>query len=264
VAMIKNDSNENGNLSLWSLIYYSTKSAKQFILLVSLIAITMALFVGVAYGIISILNGKKVVIEQTPSGGLIYKVGNEETLSFLLSASVPWANTSFHLRGGDRLTFRASGTVNTAFHHLIHSAETDSMPSEPWIGPDGIPNDKLHLKQDIYRERYRVMPTSNYGALIGGIGTATAPPSRIEDMFLIGSENEITVPPNKSGYLWLIVNEVMLTPDHPDAYEVPKESSEKGYAVPRKFQDLKAESYWNVWYDDNIGDFFVTVKKESR
>jgi hypothetical protein len=247
--------------SLWGLLYICTSSAKKMFLLLSFFVLCSLILLITIYFGLELITKKRVQIIQTNSGGLIYKIGNEETLSFLVSASETWAKTDFAVQAGDKLEFRVSGKVNTAIHHLVKAAEKDTKPDPPWIGPDGVPEDMLRSKQDKYRKNFLLLPDAPYGALIGSIGHEIIRPDNSSKKFLIGSRSQITLSEDQTGYLWLSVNEIILNKDRRLAYDVPENERDLGYKTPRSFDEIAKEEYWNLWYDDNVGYYFVNVKK---
>jgi hypothetical protein len=53
----------------------------------------------------------------------------------------------------------------------------------------------------------------------------------------------------------------MLAPDRRLAYEVPADHRSPAYKVPRTFDEIAHDRYWNLWFDDNVGSFLVIVRK---
>lgn len=201
---------------------------------------------------------------QTESGGIVYKVGPEETLSFLLSASAPWASTKFFVRRGDHLHITASGKVSLAIHHLVESAHSDTRPLHGWVGPDGLLEGRkirLFESQDSWREQYLLVPEKPYGALVAAITQSDHPPGSEDTVFLVRREWKGEAP--ASGFLWFAVNDVILGPDRELAYDIPAEHKSATYSVPRTFEEIVADQYWNLWYDDNVGSFLVIVRRKN-
>lgn len=248
--------------TFWDFAHFMLSDWRSAQHLLVLLLVISVIFLLIWWSALRIAGWYKFEVYQTPAGGIIYRTGQDETLSYLLSASAPWGSTGFKVKKGEFLQIRASGKVDLAVHRLIEAAISDQRPLHAWVGPDGMSdlNKLLLRKQDVWRQKWLLVPDKPYGALIVGISPDNYPPSDRHNIWIAGSEWNGQTP--ESGVLWFAVNDVLLTPDSKDAYEIPFEHKEEGYDVPRKFDDIAKDQYWNVFFDDNIGSFMVTVKKE--
>jgi hypothetical protein len=258
---LKTSQNATGK-TFWDLAHYMLSDWRSVPHFLSILLIVGIIFLLIWWAALGIAGWHKFEVYQTPGGGIIYRTRQDETLSFLLAASAPWSSTNFEVKKGDILRIRASGRVNLAIHHLIEAANSDQRALHAWVGPDGMSdlNRLLLKKKDIWRERYLLVPGKPDGALIVGVSSNNLPPSDSKNIWYAGSEWDGQAP--ESGFLWFAVNDVLLTQDSKDAYEVPPEHKEPEYLVPRKFEDIAKDQYWNIWFDDNVGSFMVTVKKD--
>jgi len=249
--------------STWSNLAYAILTEKWamlrfFVFITGLCFAAIMVWVSVLY----IAKKQRLEITQTEKGGVIYRVGSDETLTFLLSASEPWSSTGFSVRQGDSLAIRASGRVCLALHHLVDNVRDHNPPSHPWVAPSGLSaNEEMHLgKQDMYRMQYLLVSNAPYGALIAGVGSFDTPPRSTNDIWEVGKSWDGKAP--KTGVLWLAVNDVLLRPDTPLGYDVPREYQDTNYKIHGSFSNILSQKYWNVYYDDNIGAFSVTVKRD--
>lgn len=199
----------------------------------------------------------QVVVKD--SGAIILSTKRTaKTGLFLLNASggidSPWINTGISIMSGQKLTITASGRICLAAHHMRLAEYTDIPPPHPWVGPEGLRGETVFpprtlRQEDADRARYQVAPNIEYGRLIGVISDET--PNNSLKILNIGKKNSFTS--DASGYLWLTVNDIWLSPA--TINEVAGKSDEWRAGILRN-------RYWNVWYDDNAGSFLVTVELE--
>lgn len=243
-----------------------------------------------------ILTEKQITarIVYSKTGALGIASDGKETYVIALSPNgsydSPWVNTGIELRTGDRVRVRASGRISLAFHHIVEAANGDTVPSHPWIGPEGLdPKSKYPLrnlrKVDDYRARGLLMPDASWGCLLGQI-SATGPttrPSEPEKVIKVGKD--LTLGIEQKGSLYLTVNEIWLDASMIDIYAPPLADSGDDYydgevtpgnpttkpngrtvrSMRDRFQKLIVDKYyWGVWYDDNAGSFAVVVEVERR
>jgi hypothetical protein len=92
-------------------------------------------------------------------------------------------------------------------------------------------------------------PGRSTGRLIGTV--ADEVPNHPKEILNIGRKNNFTS--NMSGNLWLTVNDIWLDPE--TVKQIQGKTDEWKLAI-------STNRYWNVWFDDNTGAFFVTVEIE--
>lgn len=257
---------DSGGKTLWDLVYFLLSDWKGLPHLIGILAVISGVFLVVWWISLYAARSNQLEITQTEGGGIIYRVGREETLSFLLAASAPWDSPKeFIVKQGEWLRIRASGKVNLAIHHLVTAAENDTRPRHFWVGPDGMSEKNFNLlqKQDRWRSQYPLVPRKPYGSLIAGISNnKDVPPTSNDPIWYVGSDWEGPAP--GGGILWFAVNDVLLTPNIPrEAYEVPEAEREGDYILKGNWDDIGGGKYPNLWFDDNLGAFMVIVKKDK-
>jgi len=249
--------------SLWDVVDSASTNWRRFLGLSALAFVVVALVL-----VILLLSGyafrdSGLEMELLGEGGFVIKAGNSETMSFLLSASSPWANTGYQIVAGDSLTIRASGRVCMAVHRLIEHAQKDTRPEHAWVGPSGMTDEMRVLRKmrDTCRQRYLIEPDLPYGALLGGIstdGTVQEP----DTVFLVKDSFDGIAP--GSGYLWFAVNDVILNPRNVRAAYDTCGTLDPQDTLARTANDIQSERYWDIWYDDNIGSYLVRVQTSRK
>ncbi len=116
---IGTDEGDNSRMTLWSLVDRVITDWRRFVYFVGALIVVTALIVGGVWGVLRVAAWNRLEISQTATGGLIYRVGPEQTLTFLLSASSPWAPAEMYVKKGEHLRITASGQVSLAIHHLV-------------------------------------------------------------------------------------------------------------------------------------------------
>lgn len=174
----------NTGRTFWDLVYFLISDWKRLPQLLLSLVIVGGFLLGVWALGLYVARSNRVEVVQTDEGGIIYRVGKEETLSFLLAASSPWAAPAapdkFKVEKGEMLHIRASGRVNLAVHHLVDAANKDDLPRHFWVGPEGMneENFKRLKRQDRWRKQFLLVDKQPYGALIAGISSNDQPPSK--------------------------------------------------------------------------------------
>jgi hypothetical protein len=260
---IKTSSTENVGKTPWDVVYFLLSDWKGFPHLISIILGIGVLFTLIFWLVMDIANRNDVEMVQPSGGGTIIRVGKKETLSFLLSASAVWDSPKeFKVKEGEMLNITASGKVNLAIHHLVAAANNDTEPAIIWNDPEGIPNDKIEKpehKYHKYRMKGLIVPEKcQYGSLVAVITKDDKTlPTKNDNPWCVGIKWNEKAP--KSGVIWFAVNDVLLDENSKEIYEVPIES----YKPPRKWADIEKEKYWDLFFDDNIGEFMITVNKHD-
>jgi hypothetical protein len=183
----------------------------------------------------------------------------KKTAVFQLSSNggidTPWIDTEIPIEEGKKFTITASGRVCLAFHHMRQGEYTDAPPPHPWVGPEGLVEDKTlpprTLRQeDSDRAKYKVHKELGYGRLIGVISNEV--PDKSAEIIDVGKKLT-NYESHRSGRLWLTVNDIWL--DRSIVNSITDKTDEWKADIIRK-------NYWNVWYDDNAGSFLVTIEFE--
>lgn len=236
-------------------------------------------------------------LEVTDAGSVrVRSPGRKTTTLILLSPTgngnlTPWTATGVWVAAGDELRVSASGKICLAHHRLIGSADGDTPPPQPWIGPEGLPPPfsamagvtteqivsdgnlpRTIRPQDFARSNHTIaarsgLPSVAQGALLGFVTSEENPPPWLpngekEHAQVIGRRSEFKA--RRSGQLFLAVNDVWLSGTSRD-HDVYLEGHKGKAAIDKEkeWQDrIVKGNYWNVWYDDNGGAFSVTIEAD--
>jgi hypothetical protein len=235
-------------------------------------------------------------IEITTKAGTInLKKGNKQDAILLLNPvgddkNSAWIKTGIIVKEGDQVIITASGRVNTSLKRVIMAAQTDEQMESPWVGPEGS-----KLEDDYFKDRnkYKLLPDKNgayygYGMLLAAIKDSKSQikPDNIEP---IGESKTFTATTN--GELMLTVNDIWLSSDMKEVYVPPfneesflyylklaqiqnalngdfnswskttqdKKAKEEYQKRLKKWHTIVERKNWNLWYNDNIGAFSVSV-----
>src|SRR5262249_1057583 len=127
------------------------------------------------------------------------------------------------------------------------------------------------------RDKLKVNPQEEMGALLAllvaqGDPAPGAINPRPQGIASIGKRGKISNTKSVSGRLWWTVNDSVLnnSPESRGAYVGPplvvpidpKEEDEREKRV-RQWDYIVKNQYWNMWYDDNIGNFLVQIEIDS-
>lgn len=202
----------------------------------------------------------------------------------------PWVRTGIDVKPNDTINIQASGSVHTALKKLIVISQTDMAPNpeqyQSWSTPEGYV--KRHNDWEAKRKDLKLVPEAPYGRLVAAVWDKENPVPK-ETRKAIGTKYEFKI--KHKGELVLAVNDSLLAIDKKNLYVYPNndvnkplydvmlkeingdainswsekkiiEEREKLYLEKEKAW-TKIEQYgnWTVWFDDNIGEFFVSITK---
>lgn len=201
----------------------------------------------------------------------------------------PWVRTGIHVSPKDTVKIEASGTVHTALKKLIDIAQTDMSLNpdqfQSWVDQQGDPGQSNNW--DEKRKKLRLLPEQNYGALVAAIWDGKSP-VKDDTKGSIDEKKQFEV--KREGELVLAVNDILLNENVKDLYALPIKDNAPYYRsrlidkygkvvdswakdkVIEKSRELyqeKVESWvqieqysrWTIWFDDNVGQFFVSITK---
>ena len=208
-----------------------------------------------------------ITVRVTDSGAVeISTTKSTKTAMFLLSPNggedSPWIDTGITLTPGNNVTITASGKICMAYHHMVESAQWDTLPPVPWTGPEGLSEKaafppKSYRTEEAARKAYRVatdLPPGRLVAIVSSERPSSDPTetTKTEEGKPLDIGKKQTFTTKSTGHLWLTVNDIWLDPNMADAYK-PQTPAE----YKTKIEDPR---YWNIWYDDNAGSFLVTIE----
>ncbi|MBN1639406.1 MAG: hypothetical protein JW866_10590 [Ignavibacteriales bacterium] len=248
--------------------------------LIAVIVIWCVIFFSV---LILIKNYQEIGVQFTlnDKGFPVIAINNAPRIaSVAVPANQVWVNTGLEFEPGQKAILHATGSVNLAIHHLVEAAELDFKPKFPWVGPDGSTingMEKVYGTTGVYKDRSKVKLDSAapYGFLLAYIGPKSKmPPSmynpRPSEIKKVGNYGEIeySSEQNEKGILYLVVNDDVLGPNDRDIYISNEKARKTSYGINApttvemnsRWIEIEKENYWNIWYDDNIGNFVVHVQ----
>lgn len=203
------------------------------------------------------------------------------TTFFSVPASSFWYDTGLEIPPQAKVSIEAQGSVHLSANDLISSVKDGIKPNMKWTDPEG---DSIVKNKPIHRHMKRMAmdSTAKYGRLLASLYPSKAkyppgidnPNPSDNQIFNIGSQNSFANTSGKNCRLYLIVNDNFIDPRDSvrfKGYFVGNEEIWKKMALQpcsiankiqentTKFNNIRNEQYWNIFYDDNIGNFFVKV-----
>lgn len=199
-----------------------------------------------------------------------------------------WANSGVYVKKGDVITIRASGKSHTAIHHLYEDVKNNVKLRDEWTTSEGAVRT---LSVDKARAKYRIWDGMPADALVMQIIPEEVimsdtlnrlrqyylrrdkyrykdSNSREDDLvndttniYYIGKER-VDLRVNHDGYMHFAVNDIVVTTLVADA--MIKNNDKEGLNLKgNEMQDYKKWRYANVWYDDNLGSFLITIERKK-
>ncbi len=250
--------------------FYSALDNKTtFIRLVIFILIMLSIIFGGLH--LFLFNPKSnLTITITETGATVIKIKNQTvTAQFLLPASARWTNTGISFEPKSVVEITASGMVHLGLKSLYVAADTDRKPDWAWCTPKGL-DFTSSRPRDVSRRNFLITPEAPVGAIIGYFQKDGDPEpgmqnQRPQNLITIYERTEITYP-DYHAKLWLIINDVMLDPrrieESKNAYFGPMEALTPLKRVEKdsSWSYIVSKSYWDIWYDDNLGNYLVQLR----
>jgi hypothetical protein len=203
----------------------------------------------------------------------------------IVPANQLWVDTGIVLKPGETIKLSASGQINLAVHRLVEAANEDRVPWYGWVGPEGKELPKAENPPTIYIRRQEaqllIHPESKPGCLLMYLGSEGQPPPdkrdpRPKDIMAIGrGPKQYRNESKQNQQIYLTVNEKLLanTDKAREAYVGTQAEIDATYGLnsdgtPRftleqlekRYKYVIDNAYWDVWFDDNIGEFLVKVE----
>ena len=209
---------------------------------------------------------------------------NENKKYMSVSANKLWTNTEVEVNPGETVRVKATGLVNMALHRVMTAADEDVRPKFAWNGPKGL---DYMPKGPLYRRRREllVLPQAPYGCLLFHASIEGEPDPNKEypsppNIKVVKDGFTYTHPKDskKKAVIFLTCNDTVLKkePKYKDSFVGTQEEVnqtygfklENGVRVPRyKVEDLEKrwdrlinDRYWEIWFDDNGGNFLVEIE----
>jgi hypothetical protein len=229
-----------------------------------------------------ILN-KTIEIVFRDDGATVLLRGSEpKSVVVLLPASRLWLDSGIELKPGQKVNVSASGAINLSVHRLTEAAQNTIPPKHGWTTPSGVKDrDDLRCIDQI-RESLLIEPRASYGSLLAYIKPANAAepnvknpiPPNIQVINSPSSQLGYSNPDGLKGRLYFTVNDIVLKNDakYKQAFISDPACLDRSYGkdsngksrftvaqMEQKWDRVTTENYWNIWFDDNIGEFLVKI-----
>lgn len=255
-------------------VYSVLDNWKTFFRLILFIIILFGLiYAGLYLFIFSTKSNLQITITET--GATVIKKNNQTvTAQFLLPASARWTNTGIRFEPNSLVEITASGMVHLGLKSLYDAADHDRRPPYSWCSPAGL--DIVNPRaRDNERWKFLINPNAKMGTIIGYLQKDGEPDPgfqnpRPDNLITIYENTKINFP-NYSTTLWLIVNDVMLDSkrlvDSKSAYFGPEEELIKEKKLSEKDSSwayITSTGYWDIWYDDNLGNYLIQLKVKDK
>jgi hypothetical protein len=212
--------------------------------------------------------------------------------------NTPWVGTGIEVKKGDKIEITASGRVNTSIKRVVAETLRPEVDERTWASPRGI-NLSDNTTYFPSLDRFRLLPDKDgayygFGTLLATVRDSKGQTNNNIVPFKPQGQNEnfMEFAAENDGELVLTVNDIWLSGDTKDAYTPPfNKDNFKHYLQLAEFEaafkgeDFKSwseetkrkkaeEQYqrrlngwdsivennnWNIWYDDNIGSFSVSI-----
>jgi len=213
-------------------------------------------------------ENSEVEVSFSSGGATIIVSESSKKAIFLLPASIPWVNTGIFVDQNAAIKFTTSGRVHLAINNLVKSAEANVKPRVEWTGPTGYASGLAQKDQN--RTSILISPKSKLGKIIGFIKrsndiTPSANNPRPSNIFEIEDNREYKF--SEPGELWLCVNDFLMSPNDGDlsykAYIGATTGKEQQERI-REFKQIVNQGYWEIWFDDNIGEYMLQIDMDNK
>lgn len=212
---------------------------------------------------------RAVTVSFTDSGATQVKIsGKLKSAIFPVFASQGWIDSGITIPPGATVEITASGQANLAIHRLVEAAEEDFRPDFPWTGPEGVDFQSTNPR-DTRRKKGLIVQKDNIGALLAYLhidGGDKSEPDLLDNprptgIRVIKQGRKITNKSEQEATLWFIVNDVVLdSSDESAQMYLPDKNNPDYQEKKEKWDYVKQEQYWDIWFDDNSGFYQVIVE----
>lgn len=204
--------------------------------------------------------------------------GGPKTTFFNIPASSFWYDTELDIKSNAEVTISAQGSIHLSLDDLISSVDKGERPNMSWTEPKGAAISKNNAIHE-HRKQMAMDTALDYGRLLAGLNPkednapgVTNPRPKDLKIENIGTCYTFKNNTGRTQRLYLIVNDNFI--DSKDTVEFKKyyigdevvweelgsiATKSKMDTLSKKFKTIVKEEYWNIFYDDNIGNFFVQV-----
>jgi hypothetical protein len=290
--------------TLWGFLYFLITNKQGQRILTGMAAILAVAVLGTIYFMrpeeieISTNSGSITLKKGTTQNALFLLSPNGE------DKDTPWVRTGIEVKQGDKIKITASGRVNTSIKRVVAETIRPEVDERTWASPSGINRSDnttyfpgldrfllLPSKNDAYY---------GFGMLLTSIRDSKKQ-IRTENIqpFTPSGENDnfIEFTAKNDGDLVLTVNDIWLSDDMENIYTPPfnkdnfkhylqlaefeaafkgedfkswsedtktKKAKEQHQRRLKGWDSIVSNHNWNIWYDDNIGSFSVSITVNEK
>lgn len=179
---------------------------------------------------------------------------------------------------GKTFKIKVTRKIHTAADYLLRDVTNDTIPTFQWAGAEGRPfrvREGEYQKSDELRKKCLLEPNAGVGAVLFYLQEdgQKVPNCQGGANFHPRPQNVIVYDPNqgllagknsseKVQHLWGSVNDMLLMDSSEDskwAYLGTHLSGKELPAKTSKWEHLKKSDYKKFWFDDNIGNYVVSI-----
>jgi hypothetical protein len=289
-------SSEGFNFTNWlevlSFLFKTRRGGALTVFFTTVLAVTV---VGVAY----LIRPKQVEITTAVGTVTIKTGSTQNSVFLLSPSgadkNTPWVATGIQVKKDNIVKITASGRIHTSLRRLVsksQDAETIDSTYLPWVGPEGLPPSQ-ELTHQAFRNSYKLLPDKSgasygYGMLLAGVKNSRRQITE-DNIEPIGDSGEFRV--KGDGELMLTVNDIWLNGNMKGVYVPSFDKNFDYYKNEARFQAMRmgedtsiwsetiaigrankqyqkrlrtwnaivTNKAWNIWYEDNIGSFSVSI-----
>jgi hypothetical protein len=255
-------------------------------------------------GTVCIMRPEKIEISTSSGTIALKRGSTQNALFLLSpnggNKDTPWVETGIEVKKGDVIKITASGRVHTSITRLVAATWTSEVDEQSWTDPEGLKlTDNPNFPPAF--DKQKLLPDKNgafygFGMLLAAVRD-TKQQVKEDNIEPIGKDGEFTA--KTDGELVLTVNDIWLDKqDDRSTYVLPFNEDFKYYqqlayyqaafkgedfdSWSKKTNRKKAEEQyqkrlrswdaiananknnWNVWYDNNIGAFSVSITVNEK
>jgi hypothetical protein len=218
--------------------------------------------------------------------------------------NTPWVRTGIKVKKDDVITMTASGRVNTSIKRVVAETIKPEVEERTWVSPNGLDRSLDYIYFPSYKYNMILPDQKIAGGAHYGFGMLLAAVKDFNGKGIIEEknihpfiQNEIKFVAENDGELVLTVNDIWLSDDMENIYAPPfnkdnskhylqlaefeaafkgedfkswsedtktKKAKEQHQRRLKGWNSIVSRNNWNIWYDDNIGSFSVSITVNEK
>jgi hypothetical protein len=216
----------------------------------------------------------------------------------------PWVGTGIEVKKDDKIKITASGRVNTSIKRVVAETIKPEVEERTWVSPSGLDRSLDYIYFPSYKYNrilpdQKIAGGAHYGfgMLLAAVQDSAGQIKTENIKPFVKNLDFIEFTAENDGELVLTVNDIWLSDDMEDIYAPPFnkdnfkhylqlaefEAAFKGEDFKSWSEDTKTQKAeeqhqrrlkswdsivsnhnWNIWYDDNIGSFSVSISVNEK